>query len=405
MLTIRWGAVAHQFLGVALALPPLGLTWVFAMSWRAQEDASLGVAALAGLAAVAVIVIGAVACAPPVRGVEVAAARTLLNLDLPDPLAPAAWPPRLLGAAWLAVVATLGAVVGFAVLYLVPLAAGLVIVPVLGADFRIPGLAPSWHADPGVSSLGWAGLGVVALAAAYAVLAAGAAATRGLAPRFLGPTSADAQVHARERERRLARTNLLARELHDSVGHALTAMTIQADAARVLLRRDPAAAEAALDALADRGRDALAGLDGVLGALRAGTDPTPGGDLLATVLADVRAAADVQASGTELLSRLPGEVAGDVARILAEAVTNGRRHGVGPLVVLVAEEAEPLALLRLRVENAVPDRTAVTTGAGTGRGLLGVRERALLLGATVHAGPARDHLGRPCWVLDLEVPR
>ena len=71
----------------------------------------------------------------------------------------------------------------------------------------------------------------------------------------------------------LAERNRLARELHDSVGHALTVTTLQAGAAARVLDSDPAFVARALDAIAEAGRAALEDLDHVLGLLRDGAAP------------------------------------------------------------------------------------------------------------------------------------
>lgn len=400
-----------MFLGAALALPPAGLTWLFVTSWRAQPGRP-GVAwALAALALLAVLIIAAVACAPPVRGVQIAAARTLLGLRLPDPRVPTAWQPRLLGAAWLGVVSAVGAVVAVGLLVLLPMGVGLLAVPWLGGEVRIAGAPATWWAGRGAGSLGWAGAGLACLLVAYLLVVAMTVATRRLAPAFLGPTGPDREALAAARARDLARANLLARELHDSVGHALTAMTLQADAARVLLRRDPAAAEAALDRVTDIGRGAVDGLDAVLGALRGDTDPTPGPQLLAELLA----APDLRSTGAQQLAELPPATVGDVARMLQEAVTNARRHGVGPIELDVRRDPAPQRSWRIRVVNDLPPKSRATgtdepiaaSAAGRpggGRGLIGLRERALLLDGSARAGEFVDDRGRRRWAVDLEVP-
>ena len=93
---------------------------------------------------------------------------------------------------------------------------------------------------------------------------------------MLGPTLTERVGVAADRERVLARANAVARDLHDRLGHTLTAMTVQATAARRLLPTDPQATERALAAIEELGRRAQADVDGVVRALRDGTeDGTP----------------------------------------------------------------------------------------------------------------------------------
>ena len=101
----------------------------------------------------------------------------------------------------------------------------------------------------------------------YAVAGLGALAAT-MAPVLLGPSPADRIAALEARERRLAERNRLARELHDSVGHALTATTLQAGAARAVFDSDPEFARRALAAIEEVGRTAMDDLDHVLGVLR-----------------------------------------------------------------------------------------------------------------------------------------
>ena len=91
---------------------------------------------------------------------------------------------------------------------------------------------------------------------------------RWLAPRLLGPSTAERLALAEERELQLAERNRVAHELHDSIGHTLTAATIQAAVAGEVLASDPAAARAAMRSIEESTRAALEDLDYVLGVLR-----------------------------------------------------------------------------------------------------------------------------------------
>ena len=104
-------------------------------------------------------------------------------------------------------------------------------------------------------------IGVVLLiATAYAVAGLGALAAL-MAPVLLGPSPTERMAALQAEAQRLAEGNRIARELHDTIGHALTATTLQASAARELFDSDPAFARRALEAIERVGRDAMNDLD------------------------------------------------------------------------------------------------------------------------------------------------
>ncbi|WP_226343989.1 sensor histidine kinase [Agilicoccus flavus] len=419
---IGWGETAHVFLGAALALPPTLLAWAFTLTATQMVPSVVNVFLVVALGLVAIVGIVAVACAPPVRSVEIAAARSLLGLDLPDPVAPGDLTPRLLGAAWCALVALIGGAVLFALLLFVPLGFGLLAFPLTGER---PLLLPL-RARPFDVGTGWAAAwlvvpGALSLAAAWGCLVGGGRAVRRLAPRFLGPTDADRAAVALRREREVAHANALARDLHDSVGHALTAMTIQATAARVALARDPEAALRAITAIEDTGRAAVGELDAMLGVLRRGadglpvlTDPTgedrPGGEdapvasadevepRLPDLLAAARRDVGLQARVDLDLDGLDPRIRAELARITSEALANVARHGCAPARLHLAHRED--GGVHLDVANALPvASTRAAPMRSGGRGLVGIRERALLLGGTAHAG---THGGE--WLVTVDVP-
>ncbi|MGK4578480.1 histidine kinase [Kitasatospora sp. HPMI-4] len=121
----------------------------------------------------------------------------------------------------------------------------------------------------------WAAALLCVLPAALVCVAVSGVLRR-LAPRLLGPSPAERLAPAAARERRLAERNRLARELHDPIGHTLTAATIQAAVVGEVLTSDPMAARAALRGIEESTRAASEDLDYVLGVLReeaAGTAP------------------------------------------------------------------------------------------------------------------------------------
>ena len=149
-----------------------------------------------------------------------------------------------------------------------------------------------------------------------------------------------------ERERRLAaaeeRTRI-ARELHDSAGHAINVILVQAGAARLLHQRDPAGSRLAISTIEDVARNTIVEIDGLVHALRedGGTElPVPADPAaLDELLAHHRAgglALVTDVRGTH--RRLPRSVAWAAYRILQEALTNAARHGPGNAEVAVSFE-------------------------------------------------------------------
>ncbi|SDD60478.1 sensor histidine kinase [Auraticoccus monumenti] len=246
------------------------------------------------------------------------------------------------------------------------------------------------------------GLGRVALVAAAVVLAGlavsvtwplGALVSR-LAGRFLGPTAHDRLEVALERAGREAEHTRLARELHDGIGHALTIVSVQAAAGRRVGAGDPTAAAEAFATIEDTARDALDELDDLLGVLREDRpSAVPPVDLAGVVDTHRRAGLDVTAD-LDLPDGLPPSLQRALQRITAEALTNARLHGTGPVRLTVSHTADAVG-----VEVTNP-RGARTSRRGGGRGLAGVRERVALLGGTVEAGPTGDR-----WLLRATLPR
>jgi signal transduction histidine kinase len=193
-----------------------------------------------------------------------------------------------------------------------------------------------------------------------------------------------------ERERRLAAAEermRIARDLHDSAGHAINVILVQAGAARLLQERDPAGARAALLTVEEVARDTLGEIDQLVRALRddlsnGEVEPPPGLAALDTLAERHRVsglAVDVTVNG----DRRPLSPAVDRAafRILQEALTNAAWHGDGSAEVAI--EFAPNAL-EIAVTN--PTAPGPSERDGGGQGIVGMRERAQLLGGTLEAG-------------------
>lgn len=217
-----------------------------------------------------------------------------------------------------------------------------------------------------------------------------------LALRLLGPSPADRLAALEERTEQLLERTRIARELHDSIGHALTVAVVQAGAARAA--GDPAFTDRALDAIEETGRAALEDLERVLGILRESGSPVSGRPTLADtdrLLESARASgAKVDAEFAGALDTVPGPVSREGYRILQESLTNVLRHaGAVPVQVRVAVAAGSLAL---EVRNPL---AADVPGPGRGSGLRGIRERAALLGGRALTGPDRGD-----WQVHVELP-
>lgn len=231
-------------------------------------------------------------------------------------------------------------------------------------------------------------------------------ALRWLAPRLLGPSSAERLALAAERERTLAERNRLAHELHDSIGHTLTATTIQAAVAGEVLGSDPVAARAALRGIEQSSRAALEDLDYVLGMLREEQTETAAplrslSDLpeLLDRLRDMGAVVEPELSGD--LAQVQATLSRAAYRILQEGLTNALRHGAGgPILITVAAVPGVLELSVVNRRGSAP--APGTTGAfrTSGHGLPGLTERVRLLHGEISTGPH----GPEQWRLTVRLP-
>ncbi|EFL13862.1 histidine kinase [Streptomyces sp. C] len=205
-----------------------------------------------------------------------------------------------------------------------------------------------------------------------------------IARRLLGPSAAERLTALEARTEQLLERTRIARELHDSIGHALTVAVVQAGAARAA--GDPEFTDRALSAIEETGRAALEDLERVLLVLReSAQQPSQRPTLMEAdrLLESARASgAEVDARLTGPLEKLPGPVTREGYRILQEALTNVLRH-CGPVPVRVRVDMAA-GRLELEVTNPLPERPSVTRGGGSG--LRGMRERAALLGGEAETG-------------------
>lgn len=197
-------------------------------------------------------------------------------------------------------------------------------------------------------------------------------------------------------EERLA----LARELHDTVAHHVSAIAVQAQAGGVLAQSQPAQAAQVLATVEDEARRTLAEMRAMVRVLRGDEGeayaPAPGvADLPA--LARPEAVPAVAVALTGAVSSLPAPVDAAVYRIAQEAVTNAVRHARDATHISVDVWRDGDAV-RLRVtDDGLPPGRA---GTHRGFGLTGMAERAELLGGSCTAGPGEQG----GWVVEAVLP-
>ncbi|MFE2770638.1 sensor histidine kinase [Microbacterium resistens] len=192
----------------------------------------------------------------------------------------------------------------------------------------------------------------------------------------------------------------IARDMHDVVAHSLAVVIAQSDGARYAAAADPAQATAALTTIGQTARAALADVRLLLAQLRhrQGQGPQPTLADLETLYGQVRAAGIEPRVTVDPMppGEPPAAIQLAVYRILQEALTNALRHGGGDVDVHLAWEMDRV---RIRVENAVTGDASASAGTGGGHGIIGMRERAQLVGGTLSAG--RDH---DRFVVDAALP-
>lgn len=195
----------------------------------------------------------------------------------------------------------------------------------------------------------------------------------------------------------------IARELHDVVAHHMSVIAIQAEAVPLKAAGDVAQLEAGLAEIRGLSLEAIAELRQVLGVLRdaqgaTDTAPQPGLDRIDELVSNARAAGlTVLVKRSGALDGLPQAMELSAYRIVQESLSNVMRHAPGATVAV--EIARRGGELRLRITNGAPTEPGSVDGPGAaggagrgqgrgaGQGLVGMRERAALLGGTLDAGP------------------
>jgi signal transduction histidine kinase len=180
----------------------------------------------------------------------------------------------------------------------------------------------------------------------------------------------------------------IARELHDVIAHSVSVIVVQASAAEDVFDTRPDQARAALRSIEQAGRDALRELRTLLGGAPGDPDPTHPQPGLARL---DELAEPLRIGGLEVVVRREGEApdlpAGvdlSAYRIVQEALTNTLRHARATRAEVTVRYGDGAVDLEVR-DDGRGSPGAVVNGAG--QGLVGMRERAALLGGTLEAGP------------------
>ncbi|MEE8603172.1 sensor histidine kinase [Euzebya tangerina] len=191
----------------------------------------------------------------------------------------------------------------------------------------------------------------------------------------------------------------ISRELHDVVAHHVSVMGIQAGAARRVMERNPGMAQEALEQVERSGRQAIDELHRLVGFLRSSGDST--GEVVDAPQPTLAGLEDLVEAGTAAgltvdlrrigrVGSVPDSVELSAFRIVQEALTNVMKHAPGSRVTVVVSSLADA--VQIEVVNGPSDGTApprARTAAGGGRGVVGMRERAVLLGGSFTAGPHR----------------
>jgi signal transduction histidine kinase len=256
------------------------------------------------------------------------------------------------------------------------------------------------------AAIGWVffriGASVMSAALGESVRSRRAVATEALERAELAERTREQEARARVDQERLR----IAREVHDTVAHAIAVINVQAGVTAHVLDRRPERAREALAAIEQTSSRALQEMRAVLGVLRDSDDgrvPRPGIGQIGELATEARdAGLDVHVEATSPPPLVPSAVGSAVYRILQEAITNVIRH-VGPTRVTVALDYGT-DTVEVRVTDEGPRETAGAGGAALlpggnraggglagpdepGRGILGMRERCQLLGGELDAGP------------------
>ncbi|QCR20169.1 sensor histidine kinase [Agrococcus sp. SGAir0287] len=360
------GAVVSLVVVTAVQLGRLGMTGRPMLGWR-----ELGLGGIAPALAAASVIAGIVASLAllvvdrwPRTGMLVAAASATLTWILVP------WPPPI-GVLPFAFAIVLAVRRGEAIW-----AVGAVVGTLVAAVVTISIVSPP---------RGWIVTSVMTCVALTIVLVIATARRARREQERLAREQAEEQARTRQASEREA----MARELHDVLAHSLSSISVQANVALHLADREPARATEALATIRDTSRQALDDVRHMLGVLRGEATgplvPEASLDALDAIVASATAMGVRVEIADALQPRPATAIQSAIVRIVREALTNAARHAPGATVRIALSRADGAARAAI-VDDGPAGPAPATPGAGTG--ILGMRERAALLGGTLEAGPS-----------------
>lgn len=226
---------------------------------------------------------------------------------------------------------------------------------------------------------------------------------------FMFPAEVGASVRYREtsKKRQIEQIKLeerqqLARELHDTVAHHVSAIAVRAQAGRVQAEADPDGALAALNVIETEASKTLAEMRAMVGVLRsndaAELAPQPGVAELAQFARNGSETPRITVDVAPETGEPSPPIDAAIYRIAQESITNALRHASHPKEINVAVDGDD-DFVRLSVSD---DGQSIADPRSTdGFGVVGMKERAKLLGGTLVAGPVN---GRG-WKVEAVLPR
>ncbi|MFV2195440.1 sensor histidine kinase [Nocardiopsis sp. LOL_012] len=414
----RWGlrgqASRDTALAVAVAVFSTGTLWSLLVSMEALEGIGLPVGTGLGLTAV-VCVQSLVLCARrryPVACLCAATALQVLTVALLPPEVGLQGPALVVAAYTCGTLLAPGRLaVAVTVVTLLHWAAGSLV-----AGVWAPAMPPlPFSVAPATASAGLL-LSGVAVFAVPALVGAYVRTQRSYADlrRLRAAEAMRAQRERVEAAVRAERTRM-ARELHDIAAHHLSGMVVQAGAAERLVGRDDGAAREAMSWVRAQGRQTLENLRLAVGALRepgeeeglhhrgepgARGAPVPGlSSLDRLVTAERGLGADIELVREGEPRPLPPVADVTAYRVVQESLSNARDHAPGAGVRLLVRYGP--GRVALEIGNG-PGQPGTAERGHRGLGLVGMRERSQLVGATLEAGPTGDGGWQVRWEVAVE---
>ncbi|WP_242433407.1 MULTISPECIES: sensor histidine kinase [unclassified Streptomyces] len=266
------------------------------------------------------------------------------------------------------------------------LRAGLLTMTVLTGAAMLAGPLP-WYAQDNLGILAWTGIGATA---------GDAVRSRRAAVQAIRDRAERAELtREEEARRRVAEERLrIARDLHDVVAHHIALVNVQAGVAAHVMDKRPDQAKEALAHVREASRSALNELRATVGLLRqsgdpeAPTEPAPGLDRLDELAGTFRSAGlPVEVARADQETKLPAAVGLAAYRVIQEALTNVQKHA-GPAAKAEVSVVRVGANIEVTVlDDGQPPDDDAPPAAGSGHGLLGMRERVTALRGTLTTGP------------------